>query len=82
MTALQPDDYFKFWKTLKSSKTTLELFNKHLTKSRSGVNNDGTGIICNLVSTTLSNSPLCSTEELISYSAEYFEQNLSRRLTL
>ena len=83
MSALQPDDFFKLWTTLKSSKTALRLFNKHLYKSREGMNYNDTGILCNLVSTTLSNSALCSKEELVSYAAQYLKQAfMSDRLIL
>lgn len=82
MSSLQPDAFLKLWKTLKSSKTALRLFNKHWYKSRRGVSYDGTDILCDLVSTTLDNNPLCSTEDLVRNSVRNLQQNLWRnRLT-
>lgn len=82
MSSLQPDDYFKLWKTLKSSKSALRLFNKYWYKSKRGVSYDGTDILCDLVSTTLDNNPLCSTEEQLRNSIKYFKENLwGSRLT-
>lgn len=75
MSSLQPADFYKLWKTLNESKSTLELFNKYWYKSKGGVLYNGTGIICDIVSTTLDYNPLCSSEDNVRNSIEYFKRN-------
>lgn len=61
MSSLQPSAFFQLWKTLKSSKETLQLYNKYFHKSRRGISYNSTYAICDIVKTTYNKPTLCST---------------------